>query len=147
MEFKSNTYWHYPNIHVQLDKKNTGKYIGYIRCNKHTTEEERIAFFEAIFTLIKEQCDFPITGKMGFLINPNNAVPMLFYCEEHNKLKLYSIIKSIKNDIHSQYPTWFEKKDKFKTLTWSWYWKTNQQTLEEIKNGNHWTYKRGLRKK
>lgn len=147
MEFKSNHYWHYPSILTHLDKNTAGKYIGYIRCNHHTTEEERIMFFEKLFLIIEKQCDFPITAKMGFLINPNNATPILFYCDAINKSKLYNIIKSTKKTIQHQHPQWFEKKDRFKTLTWSWYWKSNQQTLEEIQNGSHWTYKRGLRKK
>lgn len=147
MQFKSNRYWYYPNIFVRLNNSTAGKYIGYIRCNNHTTEEERTTFFETLFFMVQQQCDFPITAKMGFLINPNNAIPILFYCDLSHKSKLYSIIKATKTTIQNQYPQWFEKKDKFKTLTWSWYWKSNQQTLEEIQNGSHWTYKRGLRKK
>jgi hypothetical protein len=152
-----NKYWYIQQPEdVKLDKT-AGKFVAYVRANNFTTEEERFLFFDNLITVINANNSFPVCGKIGRNINIHNLCPILLYCNDDQREELKTSIKKIKTLLNDQH--WLLLSDslnlfantnqhasgKHKILTWHWYWKSNQKTLEEIKNKTHWTFKQKIR--
>lgn len=142
--FKLNAHWyHYHDNRIMLNNS-SGKFVAYIRCEGYTTEKERFIFFEHITQLLEKNYSLPVAGKIARRVNENNLCAFLFYCNEDQKPLLKTSLDTIQSLINIEYQPWFVKKE-VKILTWNWRWKSDQQTLEEIQNKTHWTYRVGLR--
>lgn len=135
----------YTNRDITLNET-AGKMIAYVRCEYYTNEKERIDFFQHVAETLQQYYSLPVSGKIAKRINQNNLCAFLFYCNDSEKEMLKNSLLHIKPLLDLKYQNWFNQSP-LKTLTWSWRWKSNSKTLEEITNGTHWTYQAGLREK
>lgn len=149
--YTQDLYWlRYREPKCNIDES-AGKFIAYIRCDKYTTEKERLDFFKYVINLLINYCNpvnakkiLQVHGKIALTVNENNLLPFLFYCNEKDQILLKNALDTIKPFIEQKYPTWFEKKNGYRTITLNWTWKSNQQTLLEIASKTHWVYRSGM---
>lgn len=147
MSYSENLYWlRYQDPSIQLNE-NAGKLIAYVRCDPYTTQQQRFDFFKSIVTLLKQHYSLPVAGKISTIVNQNNLCPFLFYCNDKEQALLKKALIDLCPFIEQQYQSWFYKSPDVKILTWNWRWKSNQQTIDEINNQTHWSYRAGLRLK
>lgn len=146
----SNEQWVYASTTLMADHRflDSGKFITWIKCDGFTSHDERVELLCFVAGVLDGHFHFnranhPVRGKLAFCPDEFNRVPLLFYSDQGTPGMTKSLLDALSaaKTVLLQHPvfsTWLVKQPcGYRAATWNFKWKSDEQTLNEVKNGTH----------